>query len=504
MADTLTALLGIGSGDDPALIGPERSPLTFAQLSSVVDRLGAALNRRGLGRGDVVALIADGSVEAATGFLGLASHAIAAPLDPALPVPEAAQYLRAVGATAIVASGRAVASAERAGRQQALPVLTLAADPTSGAGAVTLAGDTGFDPVTTGPGGPDDFALCLPTSGTTGAPKWVPLSHRNLALSAQAVAATLKLAPGDIGLSIMPLFHIHGLVAGLLAPLAAGSAVARAGPFDPFRVLDLMVGSGATWTTAVPTMLAIMTERAERRPDRAERLELRFVRASSSALAPAEAARIESVFGCPVIEAYGMTEAAHQIASNPLPPGARIAGSVGFAAGPEIAIANGEGGHVAQGEIGEVIVRGPTIMGGYLGDEAATAAAFFGPWLRTGDQGRLDAEGRLTLTGRIKELINRGGETIAPRQIDDVLLAHPAVLRAASFAVPHPRLGEEVAAAVVLRPGTQADEAVLRRHVGEHLSLNKVPARILIVDTLPAGATGKYQRRALARHFGLA
>jgi acyl-CoA synthetase (AMP-forming)/AMP-acid ligase II len=232
-------------------------------------------------------------------------------------------------------------------------------------------------------------------------------------------------------------------------------------------------------------------------------VQLRLVRSSSAALAPQVMARLEAVFRAPVIEAYGMTEAAHQMASNPLPPRQRKPGSVGVAAGPEVAIMDPAGRLLAAGETGEVVIRGDNVTSGYLANPQANAAAFSEGWLRTGDQGWMDEDGYLRLTGRLKEIINRGGEKISPREVDEALLDHPAVAQVVTFALPDEKLGEEVAAAIVLRDGAAATEAEIRDFARARLAAFKVPRRVVFVPEIPKGPTGKMQRIGLAEKLRL-
>jgi acyl-CoA synthetase (AMP-forming)/AMP-acid ligase II len=355
-----------------------------------------------------------------------------------------------------------------------------------------------------GPAGPDDIALLLHTSGTTARPKLVPLSQRNVAASALNIARTLCLAPGDTCLNIMPLFHIHGLIAAVLASVAAGGAVACAPGLDVFAFFDWFEAIRPSWYTAVPTMHQALLELAPRNRDIIGQGRLRFIRSSSASLPAPVMAALEDAFGVPVIEAYGMTEAAHQMASNPLPPGKRVPGSVGIAAGPDIAIMDAAGMLLPTGAAGEVVIRGPNVTAGYDSNPDANRRAFVDGWFRTGDEGVLDQDGYLRLTGRLKEQINRAGEKISPLEVDAVLLAHPAVRQAVTFAVPDQSYGEAVGAAVVLRPGASLDAAALRQFAAARLADFKVPSRILFVADIPKGATGKLRRIGLAEQLGLA
>jgi acyl-CoA synthetase (AMP-forming)/AMP-acid ligase II len=358
-------------------------------------------------------------------------------------------------------------------------------------------------PAAGGPGQPDDPALVLHTSGTTARPKIVPLTNANLAASARHIGRSLTLGADDVCLNIMPLFHIHGLIAAVLASLAAGASVSCTPGFSAFRFFDWLGEVKPTWYTAVPTMHQAILMRARGHEAELRAAGLRFIRSSSASLPPQVMAQLEEAFGAPVIEAYGMTEATHQMAANPLPPRARKPGAVGVAAGPEIAIMADDGTLLPQGEIGEVVIRGPNVTPGYDRNPEANAKAFTNGWFRTGDQGRLDEEGYLFLTGRLKELIIRGGEKISPLEVDTVLMDHPAVQQCVTFGMPHAKLGEEVAAVVVLAEGQAASEQEIRSFAGERLAAFKVPRRVLFMDEIPKGATGKLQRIGLAEKLGL-
>jgi acyl-CoA synthetase (AMP-forming)/AMP-acid ligase II len=301
----------------------------------------------------------------------------------------------------------------------------------------------------------------------------------------------------------MPLFHIHGLVAALLASLRAGAGVVCTPGFNAPGFLDLMAEFRPTWYTAVPTMHSAILNRAEAQQNAAGSHALRFIRSSSAALPRATLDRLEKTFGVPVVEAYGMTEAAHQMASNPLPPGVRKPGTVGRAQGPEISVLDAQGRFVHSGNRGEIAIRGSNVTSGYARNEAANATAFTNGWLRTGDEGSLDDDGYLTILGRLKEVINRGGEKVSPLEVDEVILAHPAVAQAVTFGAKDAVLGEDVAAAVVLRPDMDVSERQLREFVAARLAPFKVPRRVLFMPAIPTGPTGKMQRIGLADRLGV-
>ena len=462
----------------------------------------SCLRDLGIAPGDRVAMTVADGLPAAVSFFGLAPACALAPFNPHYTAAEFDRLFADLRPRALVVAGADPAAAIAAAEARGVPVWRIVA-PADDNGW-RLDGSPVAPPAPDRPGAPTDVALMLYTSGTTSRPKLVPLTQGNLCASAWAIARTLALTPGDRCLNVMPLFHIHGLVAGLLASLAGEASVVCTPGFSAADFLAWAAATGPTWYTAVPTMHQAVLAHAARQPDAAGRLRFRFVRSSSAALSPQVMEAIERVFAAPVVEAYGMTEASHQMASNPLPPGRRKPGTVGRPAGAAIAIfAEDRAEPRAAGESGEICIRGAGVTAGYLDNPEANAAAFADGWFRTGDQGTIDADGYLTITGRIKELINRGGEKIAPREVDEALLAHPAVASAVAFPIPDPNYGEQVAAAVVLRAGADATPEELQRFAAERLADFKVPRRLVIRDALPTGPTGKIQRIGMAEALGL-
>jgi len=479
-------------------MAPLRSALSHAGLYRWVSGIVAWLNHAGIQRGDRVAMVLPNGPEMALAFLGVSSTATSAPLNPAYHRNEFEFYLRDLNAKALIVQPEVGSEAVAAAHALGIRVIELSPVRNLEAGVFTLDGDALAGDAGDQCASPEDIALLLHTSGTTSRPKIVPLSHINLCASARNVSTSLALTEADRCLNVMPLFHIHGLVAALLAPLCSGGSVVCTTGFDGnsfFRWVDEFKPS---WYTAVPTMHQEVVRRAAYASDIIAKASFRFIRSSSSALPDTVLAELEATFGAPVIEAYGMTEAAHQMASNPLPPVHRKPGSVGIATGTELAIMNENGDLLPAGKIGEVVGRGKNLTPGYENNPDANAAAFSKGWFRTGDQGIIDSEGYLSLNGRLKEIIDQGGEKIAPREIDEVLLKHPAVAQAVAFAVSHPTLGEAVAAAVVQKDGTAVTELELRDFALQHLPAFKVPARFAIVAEIPKGPTGKIQRIGLA------
>jgi acyl-CoA synthetase (AMP-forming)/AMP-acid ligase II len=500
MSGTIRELLAVGRDDAPALILTDGPELTYAALRRQVDRLAGELATAGIGAADRVAVVLPNGPAAAIAFLAVAGAAAAAPLNPAYREEEFRFYLEDLGAKALITLPDGAPAALAAAPAEVMR-LTLAGEP----GRFTLLRDGyALTPTTPRVGTPADIALVLHTSGTTARPKIVPLTQRNLTISAGNIVRSLSLTAADRCLNVMPLFHVHALIGALLASLAAGGAVVCTPGFDAFRFFAWLQATKPTWYTAVPTMHQLVLARAGLQREAVAGSRLRFIRSSSAALPPSVMEALEATFNAPVVEAYGMTEAAHQMATNPLPPGARKPGSVGRGAGVEVAVMDEAGNLLANGATGEVVIRGDNVTGGYENNPAANAASFTSGWFRTGDQGYLDTDGYLFLTGRIKEIINRGGEKVSPREVDEVLLQHPAVAQAVAFALPHSRLGEDVAAAVVLNDGARASEKELREHAARHLADFKVPRTILILPDLPKGATGKVVRIGLAEKLGLA
>jgi acyl-CoA synthetase (AMP-forming)/AMP-acid ligase II/thioesterase domain-containing protein len=492
---------GTRGPDAPALLSPGREILTYGRLDAFVAETAGRLRAHGLGPQSRIALVVDNGPEAATAFLSIARAAAVAPLNPAYREGELAFSLDDLGAQAVVVGAELDSPAREVAADRGIEVFELDVNPAEPAGVFTLSGLGGDSPATVEPD-PDDVALLLHTSGTTSRPKLVPLTHGRLSASARNVAETLRLEPADRCLNVMPLFHIHGLVAALLGSLTAGASVACTPGFHQLRFFEWLDELDPTWYTAVPTMHAAVLARAQEQVATLGRRRLRLIRSSSAALPVPVLEGLEAAFGAPVIEAYGMTEAAHQMASNPLPPEIRKPGTVGRPVGLEIAILDRAGDRLPVGEVGEVAIRGANVFSGYEANPEANEAAFTDGWFRTGDEGSLDADGYLTLRGRIKEIINRGGEKISPLEVDEALLRHAAVEQAVTFAVTDPRLGEEIAAAVVLAPDSDADERALQDFVAAQLAPFKVPRRVLVVDEIPRGATGKVQRIGLAERLG--
>ena len=501
---SIFALLEAGPADAPAIGAPQGvKSLLYRDLVALARRTVETLNSVGIGRGDRVAIVLHNGPEMASSFLCIAAGAATAPLNPGYREKDLEFYLGDLEPKALVLEAGVDSPARATARKLSIPVLELTADRARGAGGFTLSGGSKGAPARGGMGDKDDPALLLHTSGTTSRPKLVPLLQRNLLASAENIGRMLALTPDDVCLNIMPLFHIHGLMAATLASLGAGASVSCTPGFNALKFFAWLDEVRPTWYTAVPTMHQAILARARSHRDMIARSRLRLIRSSSASLPAPVMVEMEKTYGVPVIESYGMTEASHQMASNPLPPRARKPGSVGLAAGPEVAILDEDWKELPRGQVGEVSIRGPNVTPGYEANPEANAQSFRNGWFRTGDEGVLDEEGYLRLTGRIKEQINRGGEKFSPLEVDDVLSSHPAVAQALTFAMPHDKLGEEVAAAVVLREGATATERELRHFCASRLADFKVPRKVVLLTEIPKGATGKLQRIGLAQKLGL-
>lgn len=477
------------SDGHPALVVPESgASLSYGALQHAIDRAAGRLAALGVGEGDRVGLVAAGGPALIVAFLAVAARGAAfAPLNPALGAAEMTAELEDLRTSRLLHDGSAAAAAAAAA---------------AGVPASVLALEDGFLHVDGAAGQPleavgtaDALALLLHTSGTTSKPKTVPIRQRNLVTSTGAIAATYGLTGEDVTMCVMPLFHVHGLVAAVLASLSAGGTVIVP-RFRPSAFWDDVARTGTTWYTAVPTIHQRLLDRAVSLPE-PPRHRLRFVRSCSAPLPPTLWRRYEDVVGVPLVEAYGMTEASHQMASNPLPPGERRPGTVGRATGVEIAAVDENWEPVAAGQEGEVVVRGPSVVEEYADNATATAASFRNGWFRTGDAGKLSADGYLTLVGRLKELINRAGEKISPYEVEDVLLTHPAVAEAAAYPLPDEKYGEQVGVVVVLRADVTPGE--LTAHCADRLAAFKRPVRVTVMPEIPKGPTGKIQRRGLSK-----
>ena len=472
--------------------------LTYTQLHERVSGLVEQLRAFGIQRHTRVGIVLPNGMDMSVVLLATTSACIAAPLNPLFKEQEFQSYFDEIEIDCIITTA-ADSFAKSVAKQAGMPVLELSWDGTAlqaspSAPNIFSAGAPERDALSEID--PDAKALVLLTSGSTGRSKRVPLTHRNLCASAADVCRSLLLQPTDICLSMWEQFHIGGITDLLLAPLASGGQVICTSGFDAHQFFDVLTQFEPTWFQGVPTTLGELLTVATRKGPLAKS-SLRFIRSVAAALPPELMKRVEDVFGVPVVQTYGMTEAAPLIASNPLPPRIRKPGSSGPSCGTEISVRRDDGSEASSNERGQIFIKGENVISGYEKGANGSETAWPDGWFNTGDIGYLDADGYLFLTGRTKQQINRGGEKISPDEVEEALLAHPDVAEAAAFSIDHSTLGEDVAAAVVLKPGKSFDPSSIRQLVAERLAHFKVPRSLVQIGSLPRTAIGKVSREAL-------
>jgi len=489
--------------DNIAILGLDQKPTTYRDLFNQINQTIVFLNNLGVGQNDRVAIVLPNGPLMATSFLSIACGATCAPLNPAYTESEYEFFLDDLQAKAVLVESGSDNAVIGVARRFDIPIIFLSQSENDSAGTFSLHCAEEFSPSSSpGTARTSDIALILHTSGTTSRPKMVPLTQKNLCISAENICNTLLLTPEDRCLNFMPLFHIHGLMAATLASISAGASIACMPGFYVTKFFGWVDEFSPTWYSAVPTMHQSILNRAKDNIETIKNFSLRFIRSSSSSLAPNIMSDIEDNFGVPVIEAYGMTEASHQMACNPLPPGIHKPGSVGLPAGPQIGImAENQPEFLPAHSVGEIVIQGDNVTLGYLNNDEANAKSYTKGWFRTGDQGYLDDDGYLFITGRIKEIINRGGEKISPREVDEVVLAHPGIEQVLTFAVPDEVLGEDVGIAIVLKD-ENITEREIKRFAAQKLTPHKVPNYVKILSEIPKGPTGKLQRIGLAKKLG--
>ena len=503
MSQTISSVLSTHLSDTKAIGASNREWLTYGGLRELTKSVQTTLRENGIAKKDRIAIVLSNGPAMASAFVTIAQSAITAPLNPSYREDEFAFYMDDLKAKAIVVSkdydGAAVSAAERL----KIKIIRLV-ESEKIAGLFSLDVEKDGDIVEEEAVNENDIALILHTSGTTSKPKIVPLLQSNIVASASNIAKSLSLSSSDRCMNVMPLFHIHGLIAAVSASLSVGASIWCSPGFNALSFFSNLDEAKPTWYTAVPTMHQAILARSGRNAETIRNNPLRFLRSSSASLPTQVMGELENCFGAPVIEAYGMTEATHQMCCNRLDK--QKPGSVGIPAGPLVKIAHEVDDCLIQGT-GEVVISGDNVTPGYENNLVANEKSFFRingeRWFRTGDQGAFDKDGFLYLTGRLKEIINRGGEKISPLEVDSILLDHPEINQVVTFALPHPKLGEEVAAAVVLSLGSKSAEKDLKGFARERMAEFKVPRKIVILDEIPKGATGKMQRIGMAEKLGL-
>jgi acyl-CoA synthetase (AMP-forming)/AMP-acid ligase II/thioesterase domain-containing protein/acyl carrier protein len=481
-----------------AIAAPNRLSLTYSRLYTHIQDTVKTLNSMGLGRGERIAIVLPNGPEMAVAFLAVSACATSVPLNPAYLAPEFEFYLDDLNAKALIVQSGVDSPARAVAKARHMPIIEL--EPLEAeAGIFQLVGDSKLPAVSNAFAQPEDVALVLHTSGTTSRPKIVPLTQANLCNAANNIRTALQLRQSDRCLNVMPLFHVQGLITAILSSLSAGASVACTSGFDASKFFVWLQAMQPTWYTAVPTIhQAVLAAAADKHTSFAHCSPLRFIRSGGAALPVKVMKALEELFSAPVLEGYGMTETGSITSINPLPPRQRKPGSVGIAAGVEIGIMNEAGHLLSPGEIGEIVVRGGNVMSEYENNPAANQNTIYNGWFRTGDEGYFDSDRYLFITGRLKEIINRGGEKISPREVDEVLLDYPEVTQALTFALPHPTLGEDVGAAIVLQEKATITQREIREFAATRLADFKVPAQVVFVDEIPKSATGKLQRVGLA------
>ena len=482
-----------------ALTSENSPPLLYKDLKSFVNKIASQLAGNGISNKDRAAIVLPNGPFMASSFLAISSYMSAAPLNPSYKTNEYEFYLKDLNPKIVIVEPNSSNEVVGVAKNLNIPVCEMKIKKDDPSGLFNL-----FD-IESEYQLPEenDEGLVLHTSGTTSRPKIVPLTNKNIYSSTENISKSLNLSEADHCLNIMPLFHIHGLIAILAASIRSGASICASNGFNALKFLELAKSEKITWYSGVPTMHQAILLRAEKNLELAKNLNLRLIRSSSASLPPAVFEKLNNVFGCSVIEAYGMTEATHQMTSNPLPPKKQKPGFVGIPAGPEVCIMDEKDKILDQGETGEVCIKGDNVTLGYDNNPEANKNSFTNGWFRTGDQGYFDQNGYLKISGRLKEIINKGGEKISPLEVDNVLMDHPLIEQAVCFGYEDKMLGEDIAAAIIVKEGKNCSETDVKTYAQEKLAKFKIPKKIFFVNEIPKGATGKLQRNVLAKNFGL-
>ena len=485
--------------NNTALTSESNSKLSYENLKSFTDNIARQLAGNEISNKDRAAIVLPNGPFMASSFLAISSYMSAAPLNPAYKADEYEFYLKDLSPKIVIVEPNSKNNVIEVAKKLKIPVCEIKIQKDSPPGLFDLFDKTSQYSLPE----ENDEALVLHTSGTTSRPKIVPLTNKNIFSSAVNISKSLELSEIDHCLNIMPLFHIHGLIAIIAASMKVGASVCASNGFNAIKFLEIAKSEKITWYSGVPTMHQAILLRAEKKLELAKNLKLKFIRSSSASLPPAVFEKLNNVFKCPVIEAYGMTEATHQMTSNPLPPKIQKPGFVGIPAGPDVCIMNDTDKILNQGETGEVCIKGNNVTLGYDNNPEANKKSFSNGWFRTGDQGYFDQDGFLKISGRLKEIINKGGEKISPLEVDNILMDHPLIEQAVCFGYEDKMLGEEIAAAIIVKEGQNCSEMDVKNYAEEKLAKFKIPKKIFFVNEIPKGATGKLQRNVLAKNFGL-
>ena len=499
MEKTIRNMINQQNDDLIFLTSEKNEKLSYGEFKIFNEKISRQLAATDIINSDRAAIVLPNGPLMASSFLSISSYMSAAPLNPSYKQEEFEFYLDDLKPKFLLVEPNSKSLAVIAAKNLNIPVFEMKISDNQPLGTFEL-----FDKETNYKN-PNDYdeALVLHTSGTTSRPKIVPLSNLNIFTSAVNISKSLKLTADDHCLNIMPLFHIHGLIAVLSASAKVGASVCASNGFNALKFLDLAETQNITWYSGVPTMHQAILLRAQKNSDKAKKLNLRFIRSSSASLPPAIFEQLNDIFQTPVIEAYGMTEATHQMTSNPLPPAIQKPGLVGMPAGPEICIMNDKNEKLPQGEIGEICIKGDNVTNGYENNPEANKQSFVNDWFRTGDEGFFDEDGYLKISGRLKEIINKGGEKISPLEVDNILMDFPPIDQALCFGYKDKMLGEDIAVAIKLKENKSCTEDDIKSYANEKLAKFKIPKKIFIVEDIPKGATGKLQRIGLAKKFGL-
>ena len=499
MEKTIRNMINQQNDDLIFLTSEKNEKLSYGEFKIFNEKISRQLAATNIINSDRAAIVLPNGPLMASSFLSISSYMSAAPLNPSYKQEEFEFYLDDLKPKFLLVEPNSKSLAVIAAKNLNIPVFEMKISDNQPLGTFEL-----FDKETDYKN-PNDYdeALVLHTSGTTSRPKIVPLSNLNIFTSAVNISKSLKLTADDHCLNIMPLFHIHGLIAVLSASAKVGASVCASNGFNALKFFDLAETQNISWYSGVPTMHQAILLRAQKNSDKAKKLNLRFIRSSSASLPPAIFEQLNDIFQTPVIEAYGMTEATHQMASNPLPPGIQKPGLVGMPAGPEICIMNDKNEKLSQGQIGEICIKGDNVTNGYENNPEANKQSFVNDWFRTGDEGFFDEDGYLKISGRLKEIINKGGEKISPLEVDNILMDFPPIDQALCFGYKDKMLGEDIAVAIKLKENKSCTEDDIKSYANEKLAKFKIPKKIFIVEDIPKGATGKLQRIGLAKKFGL-